>query len=79
MHVMHGPYVKGVPPLILGLILGPLAERFVVTTMVSESNDWTVFFSRPISAVLIAISAAMLVWSLTQQLSRSARKSALLG
>lgn len=53
-------------PMILGLILGPLAERFFVTTMVTESNDWTVFFTRPVSAVLIAMAGAMLILPVAQ-------------
>ena len=43
-------------PLILGAILGPLAERYFNTTMIRTANDWTVFFTRPLSAVLMAIA-----------------------
>lgn len=44
-----------IAPLILGAILGPLAERHFVTTMISSGNDWTVFFTRPISGTLMVI------------------------
>lgn len=44
-------------PLLLGVILGPLAETNFVTTMVSYHNDWTVFFTHPISALFLALSA----------------------
>jgi len=49
-------------PLVLGTILGPLAESNFMTTMVSFNNDWTVFFTRPISGGILALSAAGLAW-----------------
>ena len=49
-------------PLVLGTILGPLAETNFMTTMVSFDNDWTVFFRRPISGSILALSLAGLLW-----------------
>jgi putative tricarboxylic transport membrane protein len=49
-------------PLVLGTILGPLAETNFMTTMVSFDNDWTVFFTRPISGAVLALSALGLAW-----------------
>ncbi len=46
-------------PLVLGAILGPLAERYFNTTMIRNANDWTVFFTRPLSAVLMAVTFAV--------------------
>jgi putative tricarboxylic transport membrane protein len=48
-------------PLVLGAILGPLAERYFQTTMIRNANDWTVFFTRPLSAALLAITLAVFV------------------
>ena len=45
-----------IAPLVLGTILGPLAEDNFMTTMVSFNNDWTIFFTRPISLVILMIS-----------------------
>ena len=42
-------------PLVLGAILGPLAERFFTTAMISSGNDLTTFVTRPISAVLMVM------------------------
>jgi putative tricarboxylic transport membrane protein len=53
-------------PLVLGTILGPLAETNFMTTMVSFDNDWTVFFTRPISGSILALSAAGLAWPLAR-------------
>jgi putative tricarboxylic transport membrane protein len=49
-------------PLVLGTILGPLAEGNFMTTMVSFDNDWTVFFTRPISGTILALSVVGLLW-----------------
>src|SRR5688572_8060621 len=49
-------------PLVLGTILGPIAESNFMTTMVSFNNDWTVFFTRPISGTILALSLAGLAW-----------------
>jgi putative tricarboxylic transport membrane protein len=46
-------------PLVLGAILGPLAERYFQTTMIRNANDWTVFVTRPLSAALLAITLAV--------------------
>jgi putative tricarboxylic transport membrane protein len=51
-----------IAPLVLGTILGPLAETNFMTTMVSFDNDWTVFFTRPISGTILALSLAGLLW-----------------
>lgn len=55
-------YNLPIPPLILGIILGPLAEQYFLTSMVSHGNDVTVFFTRPVSAGLILTTVALLVW-----------------
>lgn len=46
-----------IAPLVLGTILGPLAEDNFMTTMVSFNNDWTVFFTRPISLGILIVAA----------------------
>jgi putative tricarboxylic transport membrane protein len=43
------------PPLILGLILGPMLEENLRTGLIKSAGDWTPFFTRPVSVVLIAI------------------------
>jgi putative tricarboxylic transport membrane protein len=43
-----------IAPLVLGVILGPLAEESFVNSMISFSNDWTVFFTRPIAGTVMA-------------------------
>ena len=50
-----------IAPMVLGTILGPLAETNFMTTMVSFDNDWTVFFTRPISGAVMALALLSLV------------------
>jgi putative tricarboxylic transport membrane protein len=47
-----------IAPMVLGAILGPLAESYFLTTMIGAQNDWTVFFTRPVSLALMLLSAA---------------------
>jgi putative tricarboxylic transport membrane protein len=59
--------------MVLGTILGPLAENYFLTAMISAQNDWTVFFTRPVSLVLVLLSAGTIVY----QIYRSWRESGL--
>ncbi|HSV93170.1 MAG TPA: hypothetical protein VLH81_08835, partial [Desulfobacterales bacterium] len=47
-------------------ILGPLAERYFLGTMIAANNDISVFFTRPVSASVILVSLAMLFWPMLQ-------------
>jgi len=65
-----------IAPLVLGTILGPLAETNFMTMMVSFDNDWTVLFRRPISGAVMLLALAGLFWPLVravQQKRRDAR------
>jgi putative tricarboxylic transport membrane protein len=64
-----------IAPLVLGTILGPIAETNFMTTMISFGNDWTVFFTRPISGTVMALAALTLVYPLLRRLLRSARRA----
>ena len=48
--------------MVLGTILGPLAENYFLTTMISSESDWTIFFTRPVSLVLMLLSAVTLLY-----------------
>ena len=51
-------------PLILGFILGPLMEENLRRAMLLSRGDPTVFFTRPISGVMLAIAIFLLVITL---------------
>lgn len=57
-----------VPPMVMGIILGPLAEQYFLTSMVSHANDATVFLTRPVSAVVLALAAGLVGWGVVKTL-----------
>jgi putative tricarboxylic transport membrane protein len=44
-------------PVIIGMILGPLAEQNFRQAMTIADGDWTVFVTQPLSAALLVIAA----------------------
>jgi putative tricarboxylic transport membrane protein len=48
-------------PLMLGFILGPMMEENLRRTMLLSFGDPTIFFTRPLSAVLLLMAAALVV------------------
>jgi len=62
-------------PLLLGFVLGPLLETNLRRAMLLSQGDWLVFFERPISAVLLAVTALMLL-TLILPTIRKSRKAA---
>jgi TctA family transporter len=50
------------PPFVLGLILGPMVEENLRVGLIKSSGSILPFLDRPISAALVAILAAVLLW-----------------
>ena len=48
-----------VAPIVLGLVLGPILEQNFMTSMIKSDWNLTLFFVRPISAILGGITVAM--------------------
>ncbi len=48
-------------PLILGFILGPMMEENLRRALLMARGDWSIFLTRPIAAVMIAISAILMI------------------
>ena len=65
-----------IPPMILGLVLGPMAERFFMTTLISANNDFTIFLRRPLCAVLILIGIALLLMPFIRDYLKSRKEKA---
>ncbi|MBI3068560.1 MAG: tripartite tricarboxylate transporter permease [Betaproteobacteria bacterium] len=62
-----------ITPLVLGVILGPLAETNFMTTMISFNNDWTVFFTRPLAGPIMLVGILTLLYPLFRHLRRQAK------
>lgn len=50
-------------PFLLGYVLGPLMEEHLRRAMLLSRGDPAVFFERPISATLLSIAVALMVWT----------------
>lgn len=61
-------------PLLLGYILGPMVEENLRRTLLISRGDPSVFFERPISATLLYVTLAMLVWTLFKFVRGSLRR-----
>jgi putative tricarboxylic transport membrane protein len=56
------------PPLILGIILGPIIESNLRRTLIESNNELSIFFTRPITAVFLSIAIISFVYPLIKQL-----------
>lgn len=66
---------------VLGLILGPIAERgfvqgLLMGNMVSMQNPWIIFFTRPLSLALIALSVFSAAWPFLRSAMRKKKGGA---
>lgn len=60
-------YNYPIAPLIIGLVLGPLAEPSLRRAIIKSQGDLTVFLTRPISAVLIVMAVFAFLVPLLQE------------
>ncbi|MDP2391477.1 MAG: tripartite tricarboxylate transporter permease, partial [Acidobacteriota bacterium] len=56
-----------VAPVMIGLILGPAAEQHLRRALSISQGDWSVFVTRPLSAALLAVAAAIVVFGITRR------------
>ncbi len=63
-----------IAPMVLGTILGPIAETSFLRSMIRYDNDWTIFFRRPMSCTLLVIAIVAFFYPLV---SRHRRQRAL--
>ena len=55
-------------PLVLGLVLGGYLEVSLRQSLKMAQGDMTIFFTRPLSATIIAIAAIIILWPLLSKL-----------
>ena len=63
-----------VAPAVLAIVLGPLAERSLRQSLLGSQGDFTLFFTRPISATCIAIATFLMLYPLWLSWRRRHRK-----
>lgn len=57
-------------PLVLALVLGPLFETALRRSLLLQQGDLTIFFTRPISAILLVIAIALIVLPLIPKIRK---------
>jgi putative tricarboxylic transport membrane protein len=58
-------------PVALGLVLAPMLELSLRQSLAMSAGDYSIFFSRPISATLLGAGVLMLLISLKPLLTRN--------
>jgi putative tricarboxylic transport membrane protein len=64
-----------ISPMVLGAILGPIGETAFMRSMISSNNDWTVFFTGPISGTLMVGSLLALSYPTLHRLFAARRRA----
>jgi TctA family transporter len=62
-------------PMVLGFILGPLMEENLRRSMVLSRGDPSIFFTRPISLVLLILAAGLVALVVVPQISATREKA----
>jgi len=55
-----------VAPAVLAIVLGPLAEPALRQSLLASQGEFTIFFTRPISAICMAAAVALIVYPLVR-------------
>ena len=66
-------------PVIIGMILGPLAEQNFRQAMTISAGDWTVFFTRPLSATILLLAVLALFGPMLYELAPRRKRGAAAG
>jgi putative tricarboxylic transport membrane protein len=64
-----------ISPMVLGAILGPIGETAFMRTMIGSDNDWSVFFTGPISGPLMGASFLALSYPVLRELLSMRRRA----
>ncbi len=59
------------PPLVLGMVLGPLAETALRRSLLISGGTFAIFVTRPISAVFLALALLSVVFTYVQKQRRA--------
>jgi putative tricarboxylic transport membrane protein len=62
-------------PAVLGLILGPMLEKSLRTSLEMSAGDFSIFFTRPISAGLLVLCVLILIASALKLAPREVREA----
>ena len=55
---------SSVAAMVLGIVMGSMVEQNLVTSIIKANGNILPFFSRPVAAILAAMTIAALLWPL---------------
>jgi putative tricarboxylic transport membrane protein len=61
------------PPVLLGLVIGPLLEQELRRSLAISGGDPAIFFTRPIATTIIAMTAVVVAWPIFSRLRSNYR------
>ena len=61
-------YKIPIAPMVLGAVLGPMAEDSFTRSMITFHGDWTIFFKQPLSGSLMALALLSLAFPMMRNL-----------
>ena len=64
-------------PIVLAIVLGPLAERSMRQSLIGSHGSWTVFVERPLSLTFLVISIALFAYPLVKARIDAMRRAGL--
>lgn len=57
-------------PFVIGLVLAPMTEKFLRSALMHSGGEIAPFFTRPLSAAILAVSAASLIFSVYRDIRK---------
>jgi putative tricarboxylic transport membrane protein len=54
-------------PFVIGLVLAPIAEKYLRSALMHSANDWSAFLMRPISGSVLAVTLLVLCYALYRE------------
>lgn len=54
-------------PFVIGLVLAPIAEKYLRSGLMHSAGDWTVFFTRPISGSFLVVTALVFAYAIYRE------------
>ena len=60
-------YKFPVSPIVLALILGPMAESEFRRSLLLSQGSYSIFYTRPICLVILTLTIASVIWSYIKQ------------
>ena len=61
-------------PLVLGIVLGPIAESNLNRALILSENSWTTFVTHPISCIFLLLSLVIIIFSVTKNIREKKEK-----